>query len=56
MIYINKSYLQFITSIINLMNEFINKFSGIIKCIKKRSINIIINIKGLFIYKKSVNN
>jgi len=46
MIYINESYLRFITSVISLINEFINRFSNIIKYIKERSINIMIIIKA----------
>jgi len=46
MIYINKFYLQFIIFIISLINEFINKFSSVIKYIKERSINIIIILKA----------
>jgi hypothetical protein len=45
-IYINESWLWFITSIIGLISELIDEFLGVIEYIKERLTNIVIILKA----------
>ena len=45
-IYINGSYSRSIKSIIGLIGVLTDRFSGIIKCIKERSANIVVILKA----------
>ena len=45
-IYVNRSYLQSITSIIGLAGILIDQFLGVIKCIKEQSANMVIILKA----------
>jgi hypothetical protein len=45
-IYINGSYLQFVTFVAGLISVLINRFLGAIKYIKERLANIVIILKA----------
>jgi len=56
-IYVNRSYLGSITSVIGLMGVLAGQFLGIIKCVKERSANTVVilkawlSVKGLKVVK-----
>jgi len=45
-IYVNRSYLQFVISIIGPIGILIDWFLGVIKCIKERLANIVVILKA----------
>jgi hypothetical protein len=45
-IYVNRSYSQSIKFVTGLIGVLINGFSGVIKCVKERSANIVIILKA----------
>jgi hypothetical protein len=45
-IYVNGSCSQSIKSVTGLIGIFIDGFSGVIKCVKERSVNIVVILKA----------